>query len=257
MDANDEPWIPSAETALGVIAWWAAATPHAPALLGIAGDVVTYAALQRRIETLARQLSVGGIGRGDRVMLALPDGVATTIAGLAAMRAAVGVPVNPALAPAEAAAVFAAVAPRVVVTAQDQETAWRKIAEQAGTPLLTLGVDGLIAGGEGRDASPDDLIPNPTAADLAMILLTSGTTDLPRLVPAVHRHVLDTCSARVKARRLAQHDRGLSTARPTSCSVWRASSNRCCPAAARLSAARGRSCRRRRPSATWRRPGPG
>jgi len=47
-----------------------------------------------------------------------------------------------------------------------------------------------------------------------MILLTSGTTDVPRRVPVTHGNVLATCSARVRARRLTPHDRGLSTAPP-------------------------------------------
>jgi acyl-CoA synthetase (AMP-forming)/AMP-acid ligase II len=212
MHVDGQPWTPPAETALAAIAWWAAATPASPALLGVSGEAVSYSALHERIEFVARQFRARGIGRGDRVMLALPDGLSTTIAGLAAMRAAVAVPVNPALSPAEAALVCAAVAPQAVVVAQGQGTAYRDIAAHTGTPVLTLGADGLLANGGEQGATSDDAFPSPTGNDLAMILLTSGTTDVPRLVPAIHRHVLDTCLARAKARRLSQCDRGLSSA---------------------------------------------
>jgi acyl-CoA synthetase (AMP-forming)/AMP-acid ligase II len=60
--------------------------------------------------------------------------------------------------------------------------------------------------------SPTDLPLLPAPDDLAMILLTSGTTDVPRRVPATHRNMLATCSARVRARRLTRCDRGLTAA---------------------------------------------
>jgi acyl-CoA synthetase (AMP-forming)/AMP-acid ligase II len=60
---------------------------------------------------------------------------------------------------------------------------------------------------------PASTVPLPAADDLALILLTSGTTDAPRLVPALHRDALEVCAARVRARRLTARDRGLSTAR--------------------------------------------
>ena len=212
MGATNATGIPESRTVPEAIAWWAAATPDAPALFGIRGDSLSYAQLQSRIEDFARQLAALGVGRADRVVLALPDGVAAAIAGLAALRAAVGVPVNPAQPLAEVDPILATVSPRVVIVAQGAETAYREAALRANIQVGTLDVTGLLqldVEAPMRPAEPP-LLPAPE--DLAMILLTSGTTDVPRRVPATHGNVLATCAARVQARRLAPRDRGLATA---------------------------------------------
>ena len=55
-----------------------------------------------------------------------------------------------------------------------------------------------------------------------MILLTSGTTDVPRRVPATHGNVLATCfSSGMGARPDHQVTAGSARLPPTSYSVWR------------------------------------
>ncbi|MGH2616074.1 MAG: AMP-binding protein, partial [Thermomicrobiales bacterium] len=212
MTARNQPWIPPAQTVPEAIDWWASATPDAPALLGVDGDVISFGQLQMRIDEFARQLAAVGIGRHDRVVLALPDGVGAAVAGLATLRAAIGVPVNPAQSLAEATPLLAAVAPRAIVVGPGGETPFREAATRAGIPVITLDAAGMLqvelddAVGQIEPLSP------PSADELAMILLTSGTTDVPRRVPTLHGNVLATCSARVRARRLSPRDRGLSPA---------------------------------------------
>src|SRR4051794_3026316 len=204
--------IPQVGTAPEAIAWWAAATPDAPALFGVSGDAMSFAELQSRIEHFARQLATLGIKRGDRVVLALPDGVAAAVAGLATIRTAVGVPVNPAQSRAEANPILASVAPRVVIVAQGAETAWRDAALHVNIPVVALNDVGFLLLDVNTSVIPADLPLLPAPDDLAEILLTSGTTDVPRRVPATHRNMLATCSARVRVRCLTHRDRGLSTA---------------------------------------------
>ena len=200
------------QTVPEVIAWWAVATPDALALLGINGDALSHVQLHTHIEQFARQLAALGIERGDRVLLALPDGVPTAIAGLATIRTAVAVPVNPAQSRAEAESIIASVTPRVVIVARGAETAFRDVARHPNIPVVTLDAAGLLR----FDVNVPKIRPEPpnmpTPDDLAMILLTSGTTDVPQRVPATHRDMLATCSARVRARRLTRHDRGLTAA---------------------------------------------
>jgi acyl-CoA synthetase (AMP-forming)/AMP-acid ligase II len=138
MTPLDTVFIPRAGTVPEAIAWWTATKPDAPALKGLSGDANSYAHLHTRIEAFARQLSALGIERSDRVLLALPDGVAAAIAGLATIRTAVGVPVNPTQSPAEVDAILATVAPRVVIVAQAAKTAFREVARHANIPVVTL-----------------------------------------------------------------------------------------------------------------------
>ena len=209
MNQSDEPLIPPARTIHEAIAWWAERTPDAPALLDVSGEVVVFRDVQNRIEAFGAQLAALGIRRGDRVVLALPDGMAAAIAGLATSRVAIAVPVNPALSRAEAVPLLAAVAPRAVCVAENTNTVYGDLATETGWPLLEIDVGGRLL----LDREPDGAKGTwPAPDDLALILLTSGTTDQPRRVPATHGNLLLTCSARVHARQLSAHDRGLSSA---------------------------------------------
>src|SRR5829696_7246660 len=122
MDATIASWMPESRTVPEAIARWAAATPDAAALFGIRDDCISHAQVQTRIEDIARQLSALEVMRGDRVVLALPNGVEGTIAGIATLRTAVGVPVNPSKPLAEADSILVTVSPRVVIVAQGAET---------------------------------------------------------------------------------------------------------------------------------------
>ena len=204
-----EPFLPPAATIHEAIGWWAERTPDAPALLDIDGGTVSLRELWGRIGAFGARLRALGVGRGDRVVLALPDGVGAAVAGLGASGFAIGVPVNPAQAWREAEPMLAELEPSVVVVGGKTETVLRDLAVRAGVPVLELDAAGR-PGGVAASERPSG--PAPAPDDLALILLTSGTTDAPRLVPATHRNVLLTCAARVRVRKLTSRDRGLSSA---------------------------------------------
>ncbi len=206
---GDWPAVPPAQTVHEAIGWWAERTPDAPALLDIDGGTVSFRELMTRIGAFGARLASLGVGRGDRVVLALPDGVGAAIAGLGASGTAIGVPVNPAQAWREAEPMFAALEPSVVVVGEKTDAVFRDLAIRAGVPVLELDGAGRLEGGKapGRPSNPA-----PAPNDLALILMTSGTTDRPRRVPVSHSALLLTCAARVQARKLTPRDRGLSSA---------------------------------------------
>src|SRR5690242_16844535 len=57
---------------------------------------VTYGALRDQVERLAGALAAAGVARGDRVGMALPNGLPTIVAFLAASVAGTAAPLNPA-----------------------------------------------------------------------------------------------------------------------------------------------------------------
>src|SRR5262249_37824019 len=56
---------------------------------------VTYAELRRQVRALAEQLAAAGVDRGDRIGIALPNGLPMVVAFLAASAAGTAAPLNP------------------------------------------------------------------------------------------------------------------------------------------------------------------
>lgn len=163
----------------------------------VAGRELTYAQLGQEVDRTALALAERGIGRGDRVLFQLYNGIDFALLYLAAQRlGAVGVPANYRLAPAETAHILRDSDPGVYVF--DAEIA--RTAEQALTlagvePAVlvsgqgqgTGGGTGSVAGHEQFDdavaraegelrALPDDF----SIYEESTRFYTSGTTGMPK-----------------------------------------------------------------------------
>jgi long-chain acyl-CoA synthetase len=104
---------------------------------------VPYAELVRRAAGVARWLGARGVAAGDRVALALPNGVAFVVALYGALRAGVTVaPLNPQLTAEERARIVEDFRPRVVIDAvPDAEDDLPTVA-RVGAPALVLYTSG-------------------------------------------------------------------------------------------------------------------
>ena len=60
------------------------------------GPVVTYDQLRRQVDSLAAWLNQVGLGRGDRIAMALPNGLELIVSFLAATAVGAAAPLNPA-----------------------------------------------------------------------------------------------------------------------------------------------------------------
>src|SRR6185436_18912395 len=85
---------PAASTLLGLL-------EHVPAektaiILPDHGIRVSYGSLRTQVQTLAEQLAAAGIGPGDRIGIALPNGLPMIVSFLAASMAGTAAPLNPA-----------------------------------------------------------------------------------------------------------------------------------------------------------------
>ena len=142
----------------------------------VAGDRSdTHAEVHAGAARTGSLLTRSGLRRGDRVLIALPDGVEFVWAFIGALRiGAVAVPVNPRLTEAEHRAA-AAGAGAVVCTAD-----------------LAGRFDGTVMLGEELEAASATLPPAPaaevTAEDAAYAQFTSGTTGAPKEARHGHTH---------------------------------------------------------------------
>lgn len=160
--------------------------------LGLPGEglrTVTYAELLDETHRLANVLVALGVGRGDRVLVALPDGVPFVAAFLATLEVgAVVAMANPELPATDYAAQLAYTRAKVLVA--DDALARRAADAIAGVAALIVGGTdaGRVASYEARvaAASPRFEIAPTDADDEAVWLATSGSTGAPRA--AVHTH---------------------------------------------------------------------
>lgn len=146
---------------------------------------VTYAALLDETNRVANVLADLGVGRGDRVLIALPDGVPFVAAFLATLKVGGTVTMaNPELPPADYAAHLAYTRARVLVT--DAALVRRAGPQLAGTPTLVVGGSGDSYEARVAAASPRFTTADTAAEDPAIWIATSGSTGRPRA--AVHAH---------------------------------------------------------------------
>src|SRR5438874_1226005 len=148
---------------------------------------VTYGALRQQVETVAQALAAAGVGRNDRVGIALPNGLPTIVAFLAASVAGTAAPLNPAYKEDEFRFYLEDTSARVLLLPPDGADEARRAAGDR-VPILTVDMDpgGTvgISGVNGRGA-----VTAPSANDTALILHTSGSTGRPKRVPLSHANL--------------------------------------------------------------------
>src|SRR5439155_11580423 len=128
-----------------------------------------------------------GVNRGDRVAVILPNGAEAAEAIIAVAAGAVCVPLNPSYAADEWRRIFADLHASALVTRADLDYPSRGIAESLGITMIDVSLplserfDACRLPGSATERAVDT--PFATAADDAFILLTSGTSSRPKMVP--------------------------------------------------------------------------
>jgi len=147
------------------------------------GDgVVTYDALRQRVGEMAGALAALGIGAGDRVAIALPNGLALVVVLLAASAAGTAAPLNPAYRYDEVCFYLRDTGAKLVVLPDDGAEDARRAAADCEVAVMTT--DALAARHSRR--AP---VPEPTPGDVALVLHTSGSTGRPKRVPLRHANL--------------------------------------------------------------------
>ena len=149
---------------------------------------VTYGALRAQVEAVADALAGAGITRGARVGMALPNGLPTIVAFLAASMAGTAAPLNPAYKEDEFKFFLEDTDARVLLLPPSSGDDAARRAAGDRIPVLTIDTDAagtVVVTGGGAPRAYD----RPTADDVALILHTSGSTGRPKRVPLSHANL--------------------------------------------------------------------
>jgi len=147
------------------------------------GVRLSYASLRGQVLRMAEALAGAGIRRGDRVAIALPNGLPAVVSFLAAGIAGTAAPLNPAYRREEFSFFLDDTAARLLVIPPQGADEARSAAEGR-IPVLAVS----LTDGEARlatTAASAGFDP-PAPEDVALVLHTSGSTGRPKRVPIGH-----------------------------------------------------------------------
>ncbi|WP_170439458.1 malonate--CoA ligase [Ruegeria arenilitoris] len=181
---------------------------EAPFLLLDDGKVVSYDAFLKRAAQIAHVLQNSGVSPGDRIVVQAPK-LADTIALYAAsvQTGAVYLPLNTAYTMAELDYFASDALPAVIVCDDKDEAEIKKLADQYGARLLTLGGEksslSRQADTQPREFETVDRAPD----DLAALLYTSGTTGRSKGAMLSHQNLLTNAQALANLWGITKNDR--------------------------------------------------
>ena len=157
---------------------------------------ITYRDLRGQVEALANQLAAVGVGRGDRVGIALANGLPTIVSFLAASVAGTAAPLNPGYKEDEFRFYLEDTGAGVLILPpQGAEEA--RCAAGDRVRILTVDMDSTGAVKLGSTDSPTArhrTAAPPAIDDVALILHTSGSTGRPKRVPLTHANICASAS---------------------------------------------------------------
>src|SRR5262249_54060522 len=146
---------------------------------------VSYGSLRAQVRAFAAQLAAAGIARGDRVAIALPNGLPMLVSFLAASMAGTAAPLNPAYKEDEFRVYLEDTGARALIlppngadearrAAGDRVAIFTASLDSAGTVQLAAPAPHWAAVGTPVGTPPASL--EPSADDVALVLHTSGST---------------------------------------------------------------------------------
>lgn len=171
-------------------------TPDAVAIMAPDRESLSYTGLRACLEQSRMRLTALGVGRADRVAVALPAGPELAVGMLAVIQVATCAPLNPDYTSIEFARYFDRLRPSTLIIQAGTARAALAPAQERGLRILELapnladraGPFSLTKlSGEPEVAAP--FVP-ADADDLALVLQTSGTTAQPKVVPLTHANLI-------------------------------------------------------------------
>ena len=186
--------------------------PDHPALESPGYHPLTYRDLKKQVLLVIKTLTAMGFGRNDRIAVIMPAGPETAVLGIAVMAGFTHTPLNPQYKDPEFQDMLSRLKVKAVIVQKNHQTAARTAALSRNIPLIeitpspdkagifTIGMGIPAEGNDGVFAEPEDT---------AIVLLTSGTTSLPKIVPLTQKQVCKSVSILCSQLHHADRDKSL------------------------------------------------
>ncbi len=173
---------------------------------------LSYRDLRTRVLYVVTSLNSQGYHRNDRIALIIPAGPEMAVMMVAVMAGFSCVPLNPHDTKPGYVRNFVRLGVKAVVVQTGIETAAAAAAEACNVPVINLIP---LPGEAGKFVLDPDILSGKTApefaipSDISHVLLTSGTTALPKIVPISQKQSVITRHRQVEALHLTSDDRCL------------------------------------------------
>ena len=183
------------------------------ALAAPARTPLHFAAMPASLEAIKSALNRRGIGRGDVVVVAAPNGPDAALCIVAIAACAIVAPLNAAYTADEYHRYLQPLQPRAVIVLRGHDSAIRAAAIARGIAVLEIVVDPAAPAGvfelDGAAAAPCRDPHWNGRDDVAVMLHTSGTTAQQKLIPLRMRHFLSSARDMRRTFALGPGDRSL------------------------------------------------
>ena len=189
--------------------------PQDIAIVAVAGKrpPLTYSDLLDAIDKVIGQLNAMGVGRNDRVAVALPNGPEMAAAFLAVASGATCAPLNPGYRQSEYDFYLSDLDAKALIFQSGVAEPAVEVAQKKGIPLVELSPVTEAAAGifhlavESGKSPPKGGIAQPE--DVALVLHTSGTTSRPKMVPLTGKNLYTSAQNIRAVLNLVESDRCL------------------------------------------------
>jgi acyl-CoA synthetase (AMP-forming)/AMP-acid ligase II/acyl carrier protein len=163
------------------------------ALLNDGDEPLSHQQLWDQVATTVASLNRLGVGRGDPVVIVLPQGPDLAVTFLAVAAGATAAPLNPAYVEKEFLFYLEDLQARALIVPRDSDSPARAAADSLRVPVIEL-----IPGENGVGRFHLSGVSRPLTAaagfaeadEVALVLHTSGTTSRPKMVPLTHANLL-------------------------------------------------------------------
>ena len=166
--------------------------PGHPAIESPGYQPLTYRDLRNQVLMVVKTLNAMGFGRNDRIAVVMPGGPETAVLGIAIMAGFTYTPLNPHYREPEFQVIFPRLKVKAVILRKNHQTAARAVAVSRNIPIIEITPSSDRAGSFSMDGSRDDEGTEALFAqieDTALVLQTSGTTSLPKIVPLTQKQL--------------------------------------------------------------------
>lgn len=191
-------------------------TPNAACLLAPNKKPLSFIQLMVLIEETHHYLNKQGFDNSSRIALLLPNTVEAAAAFLSISASCTVVPLNPAATDVELKQFTQLIKPHAIITIAGLRQKIEGIGNLFSIPLIELVSDDQKGAGyfvlKGEVSNRNSLSNYVSGNDIAIILLTSGSTAAPKIIPITHEHYCHYMTEVVKIRSATSVDRYLNLA---------------------------------------------